>query len=146
MLAILEPAELEKMAARAPGDREAIARQAHEDAEKAAAAVHDEIAGIQALSVDVELCDLLVRNENWWNKNIAHALETTRMEQKATKAGIELPDPKWVDVFALKARTNEIVSRLMNLVTDTETFYERVESVYAHYADAFWESFVEKPR
>ena len=145
MLAILESAEMAKLV-RVPEDREIIERRAHEDGDKAAAAVDDRVAEVRAMCDDPALRELLDRNINWRHKNVAHALETTRMEDKATKSGVAMVDPKWGELYDIKTMTNPIVKRLMVLVADTSIFPGEYEKIFARYADAFWGSFVETPQ
>lgn len=144
-LAMLKLTEMEKLA-RVDGDKEAIERNAHEDAKNAAAAVDDDIAEVQSMCNEPALRELVDRNLNWRHKNVAHALEITHMERKAKRAGVEIVNPKWGEVFDLKTQTNTIVSRLMVLVADTSIFPEDSENIFAQYAQAFWGSFIEEPR
>lgn len=144
MLGILDPAEIKKLA-KIPEDKEAIKRMAYKDADAAAAKVEDQIAKIRALCEKPSLQEIFRRNANWRHKNIAHALETTRMEHEATKAGIEIVDPKWGDLFDLKEHTNPIVVDLKLLVADTSIFPKESEKIFARYADAFWGSIKEDP-
>ena len=71
---------------------------AHRGAEKAAVAVDEEIAEVQAMYNDPRLHELLEPIFNWRHKNLAHAVEVTRMERKATKTGVAILDPKWGDL------------------------------------------------
>lgn len=144
MLGILAPAEIEKLI-EVPEDKEAIERMAHRDADAAAAAVDDRIAEIRTLCDDPGLQEIFQRNASWRHKNIAHALETTRMEREAKKADIEIVDPKWGNLFDLKERTNPIVVGLKVLVADTSIFPEDSEKIFARYAAAFWGSIKENP-
>ena len=94
---------------------------------------------------DPVIRDVFERNANWRHKNVAHALETTHMERKATKAGIEIVDPKWGDLFDLKEHTNPIVVSLKLLIANTTIFPKESEKIFARYADAFWGAFKENP-
>ena len=116
------------------------------DANRTALVVDDWITEVTAMCDEPALRELLDRHINWRNKNVAHALETTRKERAATKSGVVIVDPKWGDLYDLKDMTNQIVLRLMLIVADTSIFPEESEQIFARYAEAFWGSFVEEPQ
>ncbi len=80
----------------------------------------------------------------WRNKNLAHALEKTRKEKKN---GVSSPNLQWGYIFDLESRTCVIVKHLA-VAAAAYIAIDPAEQrrVFSRDAQAFWGSFIDKPR
>ncbi len=86
----------------------------------------------------------LARLSNWRNKNLGHALEETRKDKE--KNGDSIQNPLWGDIFDLESRTCVIVKHLAAAAADIPIDPAEQWQFFSRDAQAFWGSFIDKPR
>jgi hypothetical protein len=84
----------------------------------------------------------LRRLRNWRDKNLGHALEQSRQE---IKMGGVITDPRWDDVFVVQRWTAVVVAAIA-AATDRAIDHDENRRIQAKYANAFWESFIDRPK
>jgi hypothetical protein len=104
-------------------------------------ATHQRIDQLNRLVNRMRKSRRLKRLRNWRDKNLGHALLESRREKK--KGRIE--DPKWDDIFALERRSCVIVEAVAS-AADIAIDSAGQRQIYSGYAQAFWRSFVDRPR
>jgi len=85
--------------------------------------------------------DELKLMRNWRNKNLGHAL----VRSSGEKNGV-ISDPMWGDIFELHCRTRMLVERLALAAGDISIDVAEQKRVFARNAQAYWNSFVDKPK
>lgn len=84
----------------------------------------------------------LKRLRNWRDKNLGHALVESRLEKKMGP----IQDPKWDEIFAWERRSSVIVEAVASAAAGIAHDFPEKRQIYSSYVQAFWGSFVEKPR